>query len=133
MTSRPPVVWVLVMAGVMGCVREGWGFSNGSVAYSCDSLLPGHVPHMASPLTSPYTVTASTATYRPGGRLNEKWPVGCFTNIDTTLINTLHCSGMQCVLRPDVLHLLGEGEQRSPEAGEQLSRPEHRQDSGQNT
>ncbi|CAL8314473.1 unnamed protein product [Gadus morhua 'NCC'] len=121
MTSRPPAVWLLLLAAVLGRVREGRGFSNGSVASSCETLLPGHHPYNASTLASPYTVSASASTYRPGDSITvymemasngsipfqgfilqamsragqEGLPVGCFTNIDTSLTNTLHCRGMQ--------------------------------------
>ena len=66
MTSRPPAVWLLLLAAVLGRIREGRGFSNGSVASSCETLLPGHHPYSASTLASPYTVSASASTYRPG-------------------------------------------------------------------
>uniref|UniRef100_A0A672FZU6 Secreted protein n=1 Tax=Salarias fasciatus TaxID=181472 RepID=A0A672FZU6_SALFA len=42
-------------------------FPNGSVAFSCGHMLPVHPPYSAAASSPPFTVSASSSTYRPGG------------------------------------------------------------------
>ncbi|CAK6969385.1 putative ferric-chelate reductase 1 [Scomber scombrus] len=49
------------------CVEEGECFPNGSVALSCGSMMPVHPPFTPSTSSPPFTLSASSATYKPGG------------------------------------------------------------------
>ncbi|KAG7526523.1 hypothetical protein JOB18_041411 [Solea senegalensis] len=109
---------VLCMCGVQQCLC----FPNGSVAYSCAHMIPGHPPYKPSNSNPPFTVSTSRATYRPGGvitvtlEVNNSsssyfegfllqarskdenallWPVGKFTNINTTMFTALHCKDIK--------------------------------------
>ncbi|XP_060899774.1 ferric-chelate reductase 1 isoform X1 [Labrus mixtus] len=104
------------------CVEECVCFPNGSVAFSCGSLMPVHPPFTPSTSSPPFMVSTSSTTYRPGGVITvmlevetssstefqgfmlqarsrggnaELWPVGKFTNIDPSLFTALHCQDQQ--------------------------------------
>lgn len=49
------------------CVEECVCFPNGSVAFSCGNMMPVHPPFSPSTSSPPFTLSASSATYRPGG------------------------------------------------------------------
>ncbi|XP_068593889.1 putative ferric-chelate reductase 1 [Cebidichthys violaceus] len=121
----------LLLAAVCMCrVQEGVAFPNGSVAFSCGSMMPVHPPYTPSTSSPPVTLSTSSAPYRPGGVITGAskqsvalhltvevvknsstefqgfllqarskkallWPVGKFTNINTTLFTALHCNNME--------------------------------------
>uniref|UniRef100_UPI0037E7E6D5 putative ferric-chelate reductase 1 n=1 Tax=Semicossyphus pulcher TaxID=241346 RepID=UPI0037E7E6D5 len=85
-------------------------------------MMPVHPPYTPSKSSPPFTVSASSATYRPGGVITVMveagtnsstefqgfllqarsrsgnavlWPVGKFTNIDPSMFTTLHCQSKQ--------------------------------------
>ncbi|XP_047445092.1 putative ferric-chelate reductase 1 [Mugil cephalus] len=97
-------------------------FPNGSVAISCGSMMPVHPPFTPSATVPPVTVSTSSATYRPGevitvtvevmknsstefqgfllqARSKKQqtvlWPLGKFTNIDSTQFTALDCKDMK--------------------------------------
>ncbi|XP_018535158.1 putative ferric-chelate reductase 1 [Lates calcarifer] len=113
-------VSMLVMC--VWCVEESVCFPNGSVAFSCGNMMPVHPPFTPSTTSPPFTLSTSSATYRPGGHITVTvevvnnsstefqgfllqarstqghtllWPVGKFTNINTTLFTALHCKNME--------------------------------------
>nr|XP_046263596.1 putative ferric-chelate reductase 1 [Scatophagus argus] len=114
---------VLLLAVVcVWCVEECACFPNGSVAFSCGNMMPVHPPFSPSTSSPPFTLTTSSSTYTPGGVISVTveavqnsstefqgfllqarsregnallWPVGKFTNIDTTLFTALHCKNMK--------------------------------------
>ncbi|MBN3321585.1 FRRS1 reductase, partial [Atractosteus spatula] len=47
-------------------VPDVFGFPNGSVAISCDSMMPGHTGYVAQTSVPPFSVTTSKSTYAPG-------------------------------------------------------------------
>uniref|UniRef100_A0A3B4XBI7 Secreted protein n=1 Tax=Seriola lalandi dorsalis TaxID=1841481 RepID=A0A3B4XBI7_SERLL len=49
------------------CVEECVCFPNGSVAFSCGNMMPVHPPYAPSTSSPPFTLSTSSATYRPGG------------------------------------------------------------------
>uniref|UniRef100_A0A8C3AG74 Secreted protein n=1 Tax=Cyclopterus lumpus TaxID=8103 RepID=A0A8C3AG74_CYCLU len=57
----------LLVAVCVCCVQECVGFPNGSVAFSCGSMMPVHPPFTPSASSPPFTLATSSATYRPGG------------------------------------------------------------------
>ena len=59
----------LLLAAVLGLLREGRGYSNGLVAASCETLLPAHGSTTPSSQAPPYTLSASASTYRPGASI----------------------------------------------------------------
>ncbi|XP_068197692.1 putative ferric-chelate reductase 1 [Antennarius striatus] len=104
------------------CVEECVCFPNGSVAYSCGSMMPGHPPYMPSTSSPPFTLSTSGSTYRPGGVVSVmveveqgsptefrgfmlqarsrkphdlSWSIGTFINVDTSLFTLLHCNNMK--------------------------------------
>ncbi|XP_035491644.2 putative ferric-chelate reductase 1 [Scophthalmus maximus] len=104
------------------CVEQRVCFPNGSVASSCGSLMPAHPPFSPSARSPPFTLSTSSTTYRPGGVVTVTvevvesspsefqgfllqarstqvnallWPVGKFTNINTSLFTALHCKNME--------------------------------------
>ncbi|KAM9349991.1 putative ferric-chelate reductase 1 [Symphorus nematophorus] len=120
--KMPPKSVVLFLAvACVCCVEDCVCFPNGSVAFSCGSLMPVHPPYTPSTSSPPFTLSASNATYRPGGVITVTvevtnsttefqgfllqarsrqgnavlWPVGKFTNINTTLFTALHCNNME--------------------------------------
>ncbi|XP_067460726.1 putative ferric-chelate reductase 1 [Thunnus thynnus] len=103
-------------------VEEGVCFPNGSVASSCGDMMPVHPPFTPSISSPPFILSTSGATYRPGGLITVTvevvknsstefqgfllqarsreghallWPVGMFTNIDSTMFTVLHCKNME--------------------------------------
>ncbi|XP_051267958.1 putative ferric-chelate reductase 1 [Dicentrarchus labrax] len=119
----PLKVAVLLLAVVcVWHVDECVCFPNGSVALSCGNMMPMHPPFTPSTGSPPFTLSTSSASYRPGGVITVTlevvknsstefqgfllqarsrgghallWPVGKFTNIDTTLFTALHCKNME--------------------------------------
>ncbi|XP_034469550.1 putative ferric-chelate reductase 1 [Hippoglossus hippoglossus] len=104
------------------CVEECVCFPNGSVAFSCGNMMPVHPPYKPSTSNPPFTLSTSSATYTPGGVITVTvevvknsstefqgfllqarsrqgnallWPVGKFTNIDTSLFRALACQNME--------------------------------------
>ncbi|XP_071346813.1 putative defense protein 1 [Trachinotus anak] len=104
------------------CVEECVCFPNGSVAFSCGNMMPVHPPFTPSTSSPPFKLSTSSATYRPGGLITVTvevvrnsstqfqgfllqarsrdgqallWPVGKFTNIDSTQFTALHCQNME--------------------------------------
>ncbi|KAJ8409509.1 hypothetical protein AAFF_G00229100 [Aldrovandia affinis] len=90
-------------------------FSNGLVAASCESMLPGHSTFMPQNSASPYTVSTSMSYYKPGDSvtvtleaagnssaflgfmlqarvIGGRVPVGCFTSINSSLYQGLDCN-----------------------------------------
>lgn len=47
-------------------------FPNGSVTFSCGNMMPVHPPFVPSTSSPPFTLSASSATYRPGGVISGK-------------------------------------------------------------
>lgn len=59
---------VLLLAVVCSwSVEECVCFPNGSVAFSCGNMMPVHPPFVPSTSSPPFTLSASSITYRPGG------------------------------------------------------------------
>ncbi|XP_028329384.1 putative ferric-chelate reductase 1 [Gouania willdenowi] len=114
LTARLCVLCVVCVC----CVQRSVCFSNGSVSYSCDHMIPGHSSIAPSLLSAPYAVSASSATYRPGQKLTvtlsssstqfkgfllqarssehtvTEWPIGSFTDIDPAHFTALDCNNM---------------------------------------
>lgn len=65
-------VWILAAACVW-CAEECACFPNGSVALSCGDMMPIHPPFKPSSSTPPVILSASSATYRPGGLITREW------------------------------------------------------------
>lgn len=69
--QMPLKVTVLLLAVVCAwCVEECVCFPNGSVAFSCGNMMPVHPPFTPSTRSPPFTLSASSATYRPGGLIS---------------------------------------------------------------
>ncbi|XP_074508455.1 putative ferric-chelate reductase 1 isoform X2 [Sebastes fasciatus] len=104
------------------CVEKCVCFPNGSVALSCGNMMPVHPPFTPSTSSPPFTLSTSGGAYRPGGVITVTvevvknsstefqgfllqarsrqghallWPVGKFTNINTTLFTAVHCKNME--------------------------------------
>ncbi|XP_068455281.1 putative ferric-chelate reductase 1 [Clinocottus analis] len=112
---------LLCAAVCVCCVQQCVGFPNGSVAFSCSSMTPVHPPFIPSTSSPPFTLSTSSASYRPGGvitvtvevknsstdfqgfllqarsmaGLDLLWPVGKFTNISSALFTALHCNNRE--------------------------------------
>uniref|UniRef100_W5LYR9 Reelin domain-containing protein n=1 Tax=Lepisosteus oculatus TaxID=7918 RepID=W5LYR9_LEPOC len=50
-------------------VTDVFSFPNGSVAISCDSMIPGHTGYVAQTSVPPFSVTTSKSTYAPGDQI----------------------------------------------------------------
>ncbi|TKS80417.1 ADAMTS-like protein 2 [Collichthys lucidus] len=121
--KMPPKATTLLLALMcVCCVEDCVCFPNGSVAFSCGNMMPVHPPFSPSTSSPPFTLSPSSATYRPGGVISVTvevvknsstefqgfllqarsrkehavmWPVGKFINLDTTLFTVLHCNNME--------------------------------------
>lgn len=64
------ITMLLLAALCTWCVEECECYPNGSVAISCGNLMPVHPPFTPSTSSPPFTLSASSATYRPGGLIS---------------------------------------------------------------
>ncbi|XP_075871720.1 putative ferric-chelate reductase 1 isoform X2 [Nelusetta ayraudi] len=120
MSPHTILLLLLMACGMFGEVCEC--FPNGSLALSCGDMMPYHPPFSPSTNSPPFTLSTSSATFRPGGIItvtlevsggvsaefqgfmlqarsmegnDPLWPVGKFCNINTTQFTPLHCRNMQ--------------------------------------
>lgn len=71
--QMPLKVPVLLLAVVCSwSVEECVCFPNGSVTFSCGNMMPVHPPFVPSTSSPPFTLSASSAAYRPGGVISGK-------------------------------------------------------------